>query len=120
MKHVGYLLLAALLPAACKKDEKQHSVLYKVVVSSGHPTYSLSYSGNNNSTTSQGQITQTLWTSPAVTGRKAGTEVFFTLDGGTGGSYYMYIYIDGNLVKGDRLDDPYGPLTISAQIPDDN
>jgi len=90
-----------------------------VNVIAGHPAYSLSYSGSGNATASQGQITQTLWTSPSITDRKAGTYVFFTLDGGTGGSYYMYIYIDGHIVKSDRMDDPYGPKTISAEIPED-
>lgn len=120
MKRLILLLLPALLLAACKKEKKQHSVLYKVVVSSGHPTYSLSYSSSDNATASASAITQTQWTSPLITDRKALSDVFLTLDGGTGGSYYIYIYIDGNLVKGDRMDDPYGPLTISAQIPDDN
>jgi hypothetical protein len=103
--------------SSCKKEETKHSVTYKVTVTKGHPTYSVTYSSTNNTTKSESSITSLNWTSK-VDDRKDGDIVILTLEGGNGGSYKMYIYIDGFLMKESDMEDPYGPLTIDAEIRD--
>lgn len=119
MKNSACCLLLLAFLTSCKKDDKKHTVLYKITVIAGHPSFSVSYSSSGNSTASQGPFSTATWTSPSINDRKGGGSVFLTLGGGTGGSYYMYIYIDGSLAKTGRMDDPYGPMTISAEIPED-
>ena len=119
MKNFTYFFLLLALFSSCKKDAKKHSVIYKITVIGGHPAYTVNYSSTDNSTASQGPFTEQMWTSPKIDDREAGSTVFLTLEGGVGGSYNMYIYIDGSLQKTDRMDDPYGPMTISAKIPED-
>jgi hypothetical protein len=118
LKNAFYILILTLLFSSCKKEEEKHTVSYKVIVTSGHPVYSVSYSSSNNSTQSLGSITSSTWTSGIIDDRRGGTSVFLTLTGGSGGSYKMFIYIDGSLQKDGHMDDPYGPLTIEAAIPD--
>ena len=119
MKNLVYFFLLLAVFSSCKKNAKKHSVIYKITVIGGHPAYTVNYSDTENSTASQGPFTDQMWVSPKVEDRDAGTSVYLTLEGGVGGSYYMYIYIDGSLQKTDRMDDPYGPKTISATIPED-
>jgi hypothetical protein len=118
MKTLIYTFSLFLLFSSCKKEEKKHTVIYKIIVTSGHPTYSVSYSSLNNSTKSEGSIKTTTWTSSPVDDREEGSSVFLTLEGGSGGGYKMFIYIDGNLHAEDIMYDPYGPKTISADIRD--
>ncbi|MDF2437440.1 MAG: hypothetical protein K0Q95_1816 [Bacteroidota bacterium] len=118
MKKIIYLFATLLFfCVSCKKEEKKHTVVYKISVLSGNPSYSVQYSGSNNTTRSEGPMNSKSWTSSTVEGRKAGTSVALTLQGGSGGSYQMYIIIDGSVQKEDRMDDPYGPKTITANIP---
>jgi hypothetical protein len=119
MKNFIYILLCSLIFISCKKEEKKHSVLYKIVVTSGHPAYSTSYSASNNTTKSESSLTSANWTSPQINDKKGGSSVYLTLTGGNGGSYKMYIYVDGNLEAEDTMYDPYGPKTISADVPED-
>jgi hypothetical protein len=102
---------------SCRKKEERHTVVYKVAVLHGSPSYSVQYSGDGNSTRSEGPMSSTSWVSSTVDDRKGGTAVALTLQSGGGGSYEMYIIIDGVIQKEDRMDDPYGPKTISAGIP---
>jgi len=118
MKPLIYVLCFSFLLPACKKEEKKHKVIYKVEVTGGHPSYSLSYSSLNNSTQTVGPISDSKWLSPTVNDRVTGNSVFLTLQGGNGGSYKMYIYVDGFLEQEGRMDDPYGPKTISVELSD--
>jgi hypothetical protein len=93
-------------------------VIFKVQVISGNPSYSVKYSSFSNTTKTEGPITASSWVSPKIDDRKSDSQVLLTLEGGSGGSYKMFIYVDGRLEKEDRMDDPYGPKTISVQIPD--
>jgi hypothetical protein len=118
MKTFIYPVILALFFITCKKDEKKHTVTYKVNVIAGHPSYSVQYSASDNSTKSEGPMTTEKWTSLPVTDREGGTSVFLTVNGGTGGTYKMYILIDGYLEGEGIMDDPYGPRTIEAKIED--
>lgn len=119
MKNFIYIFSVLLCFFSCKKkEEEKHTVIYKIIVTSGQPTYSLSYSSSNNTTKSESSIKYN-WTSPQIDDREAGSSVFLTLNGGNGGTYKMYIYIDGYLEKEDSMGDPYGPRTITAEIPED-
>jgi hypothetical protein len=117
MKILAYILSFSFLFSACRKEEKKHSVVFKVIVKSGTPTYSVTYSSFNNTSSALGGIKESAWTSPSINDRKKGT-VFLTLSGGSGGSYKMYIYVDGYLAMEDNMVDPYGPKTIEAVIRD--
>lgn len=119
MKSGAYILLSlALLFSSCKKEEKLHTVLYKVTVIGGNPSYSVSFSGSNNTSVSQGPFTSGSWISPQITDKVNKDEASLTLIGHGGGSYKMYIYVDGALAQEGRMDDPYGPTTISITIYD--
>lgn len=114
-----YIYLSFLLfISACKKDEKQHSVIYKVTVIAGNPSYSVNYSGNNNSSISQGPFSATTWISPKIADKVNQDVASFTLSSNGGGSFNMYIYVDGFLENESRMDDPYGPKTLSVTIYD--
>ena len=117
----SFLLLSAslLLFAGCKKEEKTHTVIYKVIVIGGHPTYSVQFSSSKNNTVSQGPFSSGTWISEKITDKEGGSTASLTLSGGTGGSYNMYIYIDGTLQQDGRMDDPYGPRTISVEVPEE-
>jgi hypothetical protein len=118
MKSLIYIFCFAFIFSSCKKEEKKHKVIYKVEVTGGHPAYSLSYSSLNNSTQTVGPTSEAKWLSPTVNDRLTGSSVFLTLQGGSGGSYKMYIYVDGYLEQEGRMDDPYGPKTISVELTD--
>jgi hypothetical protein len=118
MKLFIYILCFLFILSSCKKEEKKHKVLYKVEVTGGHPNYSLSYSSFNNTTQTIGPLSDSKWLSPTVDDRTTGGSVFLTLQGGSGGSYKMYIYVDGFLEQEGRMDDPYGPKTIGADLTD--
>jgi len=113
-KFVLFLFIIALV-SACKK-EVTHPVIYKVVVSTGHPTYSVQYLSGSNTTVSQGPFSSGMWVSDKIE-KEAGSTALLTLTGGTGGSYKLYIYVDGTLYMEGRMDDPYGPETISVVVP---
>jgi hypothetical protein len=117
MKVLVYILSILVFLSACRKEEKKHTITYKVIVISGHPTYSLTYSSFNNTTKVEGSITTSNWTSPPIDDRKKGS-VSLTLNGGNGGSYKMYIYVDGYLETEDDMYDPSGPKTIKAEVKD--
>ena len=120
MKHLLLILGSLLLVfSSCKKEEKKHDVIYKVVVIGGSPSYSVTYSSSGNTTQTAGPFSASKWVSPTISDRKAGSLVSLTLKGGSGGSYNMYIYVNGRLEKEDRMDDPYGPRTISVELPED-
>jgi hypothetical protein len=118
MKNILYITIVLLFCISCRKKEEKHTVVYKVSVLHGTPSYSVQYSGSNNTTRSEGPMNTSSWTSPVVEDRNEGTVVSLTLQGGSGGSYQMYIIIDGSVEKEDRMDDPYGPKTITAEIRD--
>jgi hypothetical protein len=117
MKKIIYTLLPLIfLFTSCEKDKKKYVVSYKVIMISGNPKYSVSYSSFNNATQSSGPITQNTWTSPAIDDREEGNPVSLTLQGGGGGAYLMNIYVDGSLAKQERMDDPFGPKTITVDL----
>jgi hypothetical protein len=118
MKNYLYILFILCCFSSCKKEEKKHIVSYKIVVLSGNPNYSVSYASTNNSTKTEGPITASSWTSPAIDDKKDGSSAYLKLEGGGGCSYKMFIYIDGGLEKEERMDDPYGPKSIEAVIRD--
>jgi hypothetical protein len=113
-----YFLILSFLFLSCKKAEKTHKVVYKIEVIGGHPSYSVKYSSSKNATQTAGPLSDSKWTSPTIDDRETGASVSLTLEGGGGGSYKMYILVDGYLEKEDRMDDPYGPKTISVTLQD--
>jgi hypothetical protein len=119
MKHLLIFGSLLIMLGSCKKEEKKYDVIYKVIVIGGNPSYSVTYSSAGNSTQTAGPFTDSKWVSPTISDRKAGSTVSLTLKGGSGGSYNMYIYVNGRLEKEDRMDDPYGPRTISVELPED-
>jgi hypothetical protein len=118
MKTFLYTAFILIVFSGCKKEDSNHKVIYKVTVIGGNPAYAVKYSSSDNSTATAGPITGSGWTSSPIEDRKPNTRVFLTLEGGSGGSYKMYIYIDGHITAEERMDDPYGPKTIEAVIPD--
>lgn len=117
MKYFIYILFL-FSGVSCKKEEKKHTVIYKVNVISGSPSYSVNYSSTSNVTQTEGPITASSWTSPPIGDKTDGSTAYLKLEGGSGGAYKMFIYIDGYLEKEERMDDPYGPKTIEAVIRD--
>lgn len=117
MKKVIYLFIILSVFAACKKEKDQHSVVYKVTVIAGAPTYSVHFTSFDGVTTSQGPFTESMWVSSKIDDFEAGDVATMKLEGKNGGSYKMYVYVDGTLQMEDRMDDPYGPKTISVEIP---
>lgn len=118
MKIAVSILSLFLLLSACKKEEKKHMVIYKVTVISGNPAYSVNYSSTKNTTRTEGPITALSWTSPQIDDKRDGSSAFLKLQGGNGGSYKMFIYVDGYLEREERMDDPYGPKSIEVVIRD--
>ncbi|MCE3280981.1 MAG: hypothetical protein K0S44_3172 [Bacteroidetes bacterium] len=117
MRTLFYITFILTVFNSCKKEDSNHQVMYKVTVIGGSPTYAVKYSSSDNSTATAGPITGSGWSSSTIE-RKPNTTVFLTLEGGSGGSYKMYIYVDGHISAEERMDDPYGPKTIEAVIPD--
>lgn len=118
MKSFLYILFFPLIFSSCNKEEKKHKVIYKVEVVSGHPSYSVQYSSTGNATKTEGPLSGSKWLSPTIDDRETGSSVFLTLQGGSGGSYKMYIYVDGYLEQDGDMIDPYGPKTISVKLSD--
>jgi hypothetical protein len=118
MKNIVFILFCSIAFFSCRKEEKKHKVIYKVAVISGHPTFTVQYSAENNTTKTAGPLTSSSWLSPKVEDRETGNVVSLTLESKGGASYNMYIYVDGYLEQEGRMDDPYGPKTISVEIPD--
>ncbi|HEX8516626.1 MAG TPA: hypothetical protein VF868_10530 [Bacteroidia bacterium] len=119
MKKLLCLIVLAVSLFGCRK-ETLHKVIYKVIVTAGTPTYSVKYSSAENSTQTAGPLTASKWVSPEINDRKSGNVVSLTLEGGSGGSYMMYIYVNGRLHAEERMDDPYGPKTLSVKLPDED
>ena len=113
----NYIFIFLLIFISCKKEETTHPVIYKVTVIGGSPSYSVQYSSAKNTSVSQGPFSSDMWISDKIE-KTAGSVASLTLNGGTGGSYKLYIYIDGVLQQDGRMDDPYGPKTISIAVPD--
>lgn len=110
-------LIFVLFCCSCKKEEK-HTVVYKVNVLHGNPSYYMQYSSLHNTTKSEGPVTASSWTSPVIDDRKSSSTVSFTMIGGIGGTYQMFIIVDGSVKKEFSMEDPYGPQTITADIGD--
>lgn len=118
MKKLIPVFSCLLIFSFCNKEEKKHKVIYKVQVTSGNPSYSVQYSSTGNSTKTEGPFSSSKWLSPTIDDRETGSSVFLTLQGGSGGSYKMYIYVDGYLEQEGSMTDPYGPETISVKLSD--
>ena len=117
MKTIIYLFISLTIFTSCEKEKKTFTVSYKITVISGSsPAYYVQYSAQNNSTQSKGPISQTMWVSDKVTDKEEESTVSLKLTGGQGCSYMMYIYVNGALRVQDRMDDPYGPKTITADL----
>jgi hypothetical protein len=118
MKKILFIFFISVFISSCKKEEKKHSVFYRIKVTSGNPVYSVSFSGEDNTTLEKSSISSQNSSSAPISDKKDGSAVFLTLQGGNGGSYLMDIYIDGYLQIEERMDDPYGPKTIEATVRD--
>ena len=117
MRIFAFILAFLIFFSSCEKEKKTFTVSYKITVISGSsPAYYVQYSAQNNSTQSKGPISQTMWVSDKVTDKEEESTVSLKLTGGQGCSYMMYIYVNGALRVQDRMDDPYGPKTITADL----
>jgi hypothetical protein len=120
MKNLIFLFaIVALL--SCKKEDpdKQARVTYKVIeTSAAAPSYSVSYSSDNNSTRTEGPITSEAWNSPVVE-KERGDFLSFTLESANGtGSFTMRIYMNGVLWQERTADNPSSPITLSGNLPE--
>lgn len=117
------VLLCLLAAVSCKKEpapEEQARVTYEVVeTSTATPVFTVSYSGENNSTNTEGPISSASWKSQTVTDKKRGDFVSFTLESNSGsGSFKMRIYMNGVLWMEESVDIPFTPKTISGNLPE--
>jgi hypothetical protein len=108
--------------AACKKEpdpEEQARVTYEVVeTSSSVPSFTVSYTGENSATETEGPISSSSWRSETIKDKKRGDFVSFTLDSNSGsGSFKMRIYMNGVLWMEETVDIPFTPKTISGNLP---
>lgn len=116
------ILLSVITIAACKKEpdpEDQARVTYEVVeTSSATPSFSVSYSAENNSTKTEGPISSSSWKSGTVSDKKRGDFVSFTLESSSGsGTFKMRIYMNGVLWMEEDASIPFTPKTISGNLP---
>jgi len=113
----SFLILISLFFTSCKKEEKKFSVVFKVVeTGSGTPVYTVRYTLPNGSTQSKGGNTQEIWVSEKIDDYKGGQYLTLSVEGSGGGSYDMYIYINGSLQARRAAGDGFGEQVLGVQI----
>lgn len=122
MKNALVMLTVTTL-LSCKKEtdpEKQARVTYKVIETSATtPSYTVSFSAENNSTRTEGPIISDSWTSETIRDKERGDFVSFTLESqGSSGSFTMQIYMNSVLWQEMQVDNPYSPATLSGNLPE--
>ncbi len=117
MKNLFCIISIVLLFSACKKESNTHLVTYKVTETTpGAAPYSLRYSLSDGTLKSEGPVTTETWTTESLSGFKKGAIVSLYLDS-PGGSYEMYIYVDGELSSHAAADGGFTEQLLEAQIP---
>jgi hypothetical protein len=117
MKQIASILLILVFLASCKKEPKTVYVSYKVIeTSSNTPTYTVSYSMADGTTKSIGGQTGSKWVSEKISDVEIGKYLSVSVEGTGGGSYEMYIYVNGRLDSQRDADDTNGKQTLTTQI----
>jgi hypothetical protein len=117
MKNIYCIFSFVLIFSACKKDAKTHLVSYKVTEDTpGAAPYALRYSLSDGTLKSEGPVTTETWITESLSGYKPGSIVSLYLSS-SGGSYEMYIYVDGALSSHAPADGGLNEQLLEAQIP---
>lgn len=117
MKKLLYILLVAFFITSCKKEPETVYVSYKVIeTSSNSPTYTVGYSLADGTTKTIGGLTGSKWVSEKVSDVEIGKYLSLSVEGNGGGSYEMYIYVNGRLDSQRVADDSNGKQTLTTQI----
>lgn len=110
------LLTFVLLLFSCKKEEKNYSVIYKIIEKSSYaPSYIARYTLPDGSTQSL-TSSKEMWVSEKIIDYKANSFISLSVEGSGGGEYDMYIYINGTLAKTRPASDGFGAQTLEMQI----
>jgi hypothetical protein len=120
MKNILYVLsgIIILFCFSCKKEPKTVYVTYKVMeISNNTPSYTVGYTLADKSTKTLGSFTQSKWVSDKIEEVDKGTYISLSVEGSGGGSYDMFIYINGVLHSRRQADDGHGKQILEAQIP---
>jgi len=118
MKHLIYISFLLLVFSSCKKEEKKYSVTYKIIeISNNTPTYIVRYTLNNGATQSLGNITANSWTSGTLSDYKAGSVLNLEVEGSGGGTYEMYILVNGTNDGYRIADDSNGAQSLEVVLP---
>jgi hypothetical protein len=117
MKKLFFLSLAVLLLSSCKKEAKTVYVSYKIVETSSYtPTYTVGYSLADGTTKTIGRQTNSKWVSEKISDVEIGKYLSLSVEGTGGGTYEMYIYVNGRLDSQRIAGDGYGRQTLTTQI----
>lgn len=116
-KKLLYIFFLLLLLSSCKKEPETVYVSYKVIeTSSNSPTYTVGYSLADGTTKTIGGQTSSNWVSEKVSDVEIGKYISLSVEGNGGGSYDMYIYVNGRLDSQRDADDSNGKQTLTTQI----
>ncbi len=122
MKKIYFIILSTLLMItmsfSCKKDNSNsHSVSYKIIETiPGSSPYMVRYTMADGTFRSEGPITSETWISENMGGYKNGAIVSLYLDS-PGGTYDMYIYVNGSISSQASADGGFGEQLLEAQVP---
>ncbi len=120
MKNSIYILsgIILLVLSSCKKEPKTAYVTYKVIeTSNSTPTYTVGYTLANKSTKTLGSLTQDKWVSDKIADVALGTYISLSVEGSGGGTYDLFIYINGVLHSRRQAGDGFGIQTLESQVP---
>jgi hypothetical protein len=120
MKPYVYILFAALLFSACKKEDMTAEVTYSVhETSQAAPSYAIEYTSDEGGGTTLASNNDNAWASNKIILTKGQfaylkvtcTEPEFTLS--------LNIFVNGNLWKSTSISNPTTTITLSGNVPSD-
>ena len=117
MKNFIYILFSLVLIVSCKKDSKTHTVSYKIYENTpGSAPFTVRYTQSDATLKQEGPISTGSWTTLDMNGYRANAIISLYLDS-PGGTYDMYIYVDGSIANHVTADGGFGEQLLEAQLP---
>lgn len=117
MKQLIYIFSFIFLITSCKKDDKTYTVTYKIFENiPGSAPFSVRYSQSDATLKSEGPVSTGNWTTPDLNGYRSNAIVSLYMES-AGGTYDMYIYVNGSVASHVIADGGFGEQLLEAQLP---
>lgn len=117
MKNILYIFLFFILIASCKKDSKTYTVTYKVYENTpGSAPFTVRYTQSDATLKQEGPISTGTWTTQDMNGYRGNAIISLYLDS-PGGTYDMYIYVNGSVNTHVTADGGFGEQLLETQLP---